>query len=93
MKNLLVKGGVISGDDGFISSTRKPFCSPLAQFHTWRECKSRNRRCKRARNGPIGDSVGRNVSLAMLAHLLPHHLRSLSMVFRLRLLKSFGLMW
>src|SRR5437588_7126943 len=44
-------------------------------------------------NEPIGGSVGSNVSLAILACLPLHHLRSPFMVCRSALLMSLALMW
>jgi hypothetical protein len=44
-------------------------------------------------NEPIGGSVGSNVSLAMLASLPPHPLRSPFMVSRSALLMHLALMW
>ena len=88
-----IGSAVISGDTGSICCARKPFCSPLAQFSTWRERMFTYRMCLPVPNEPIGGSVGSNVSLAMLASLPPHHLRSPFMVSRSALLTSLALMW
>src|SRR5258708_30723303 len=88
-----IGSAVISGDTGFISCARKPFCSPLAQFSTWRERMFPYPMCLPVPNEPIGGSVGSNVSLAMLVSLPPHYLRSPFMVSRSALLKHLALMW
>src|SRR6266566_1922630 len=84
-----IGSAVISGDIGSLCCALKPFCSPLAQFSTWRERMFPYRMCLPVPNEPIGGSVGSNVSLAMLASLPPHHLRSPFMVSRSALLTSF----
>src|SRR5712692_2930098 len=83
-----IGSAVISDDSGSLCCAHKPFCSPLAQFSMWQE-----RMCLPVPNEPIGGSVGSNVSLAMLASLPPHHLRSPFMVSRSALLTSLALMW
>src|SRR5712692_5180659 len=88
-----IGNAVRAGDDGSICCARKPYCSLLARFSTLKKRMSNPRICKRERSGPIGGSVGRNVSLAMLAHLLPHLLRSLSMVSQSCLPRPLALMW
>ncbi len=88
-----IGSAVISGDTGSLCCAPKPFCSPLAQFSRWQERIFISRMCLPVPNEPIGGSVGSNVSLAMLASLPPHHLRSPSMVSRSALLTSLALMW
>src|SRR5438034_644251 len=75
-----IGSAVSSGDTGSLCCAHKPFCSPLAQFSTCQERLFPYRMCLPVPNEPIGGSVGSNVSLAMLASLPPHHLRSLFMV-------------
>src|SRR5260370_14070616 len=65
---------VISGDTGSICCAHKPFCSPLAQFSTWRERMVPYPMCLHVPNEPIGGSVGSNVLLAMLVSLPLHQL-------------------
>src|SRR6266446_3200230 len=88
-----IGSAVISGDTGSRCCAPKPFCSPLAQFSRWQERIFIYRMCLPVPNEPIGGSVGSNVSLAMLASLPPHHLRSPSMVSRSALLTSLALTW
>ncbi len=88
-----IGSAVISGDTGSICCAHKPFCSPLAQFSTWRERMFPYPMCLPVPNELIGGSVGSNVLLAMLASLPPHHLRSPFMVSRSALLKYLALMW
>src|SRR5450631_1434222 len=81
------------GDGGSTSCEPKPFCSPLARLSTqWQRTLNLLLTCKRGRSGPIGDSVGLNVSHAMLVPLPPLRLRSLSMVSQFGLLKHLALM-
>src|SRR6266567_8068628 len=84
---------VICGDTGSLCCAHKPFCSPLAQFSMRRERMVPYRMCLPVPNELIGGSVGSNVSLAMLASLPPHHLRSPFMVSRSALLMHLALMW
>src|SRR5712692_11972720 len=88
-----VGSAVSYGDDGSICFAHKPFCSPLARFSTWREGVFNHTMCKPEPNAHIGGSVGVNVSLAMLAHPPPHHLRSPSMASRSCLPSPLALMW
>src|SRR5260221_3049460 len=88
-----IGSAVISDDAGSLCCAHKPFCSPLAQFSMWQEKMFPDWMCLPVPNEPIGGSVGSNVSLAMLALLPPHHLRSPFMVSRSALLTSLALMW
>ena len=83
---------VRSGDDGSSCCAHKPFCSPLDRLSTLKRMFN-PRTCKPERRGPIGGSVGSNVSLATLAHLLLHLLRSLSMVSQSCLPSPLAWMW
>src|SRR2546421_2012618 len=80
-------------DDGSICCAPKPFCSPLARFSTYWRRMFNPLTCKPERSGPIGDSVGRSVWLAMLAPLPHRRLKSPSMVSRSGLLSPLTLMW
>ena len=87
-------GSAVSSDDaGSLCCGHKPSCSLLVRFSTWRERMFPYRMGSPVPNEPIGGSVGSNVSLAMLALLPPHHLRSPFMVSRSALLTSLALMW
>src|SRR5229473_6745213 len=87
-------GSAVSSDDaGSLCCVHKPSCSLLVRFSTWRERMFPYRMCLPVPNEPIGGSVGSNVSLAMLALLPPHHLRSPFMASRSALLRSLALMW
>jgi len=88
-----IGSAVISGDTGSLCCALKAFCSPLAQFSMWQERMFPYRMCLPVPNEPTGGSVGSNVSLAMLASLPPHHLRSPFMVSQSALLTSLALMW
>src|SRR4051812_21733542 len=88
-----IGSAVRSGDDGSICCARKPFCSPLVRLSTWCKKICHKPMCKPEPSVPIGGSVGSNVLLAMLAHLLPHHLRSPSMVSQSCLPSPLALMW
>ncbi len=88
-----IGSAVISGDTGSLCCAHKPYCSPLAQLSMGWERRFPDRMCLPVPNEPTGGSVGSNVSLAMLALLPPHPLRSPFMVSRSALLTSLALMW
>src|SRR6266702_4257521 len=79
-------------DAGSSCCAPKPFCLPLAHFSMCWQRRFKLLTCKPERSGPIGDSVGRNVSLAMLVPLPLPHLRSPSMVSRSGLLSPLALL-
>src|SRR5712672_4165957 len=88
-----IGSAVRSGDDGSICCARKPFCWPLARLSTWCEKICHTPMCKPEPSVPIGGSVGSNVLLAMLVHLLLLHLKSPSMVSQCSLPSPLALTW
>src|SRR5258708_30202870 len=88
-----IGSAVISDDAGSLCCAHKPFCSPLAQFSMWQERMFPDPMCLPVPNEPIGGSVGGNVSLAMLALLPPHPLRSPLLVSQSAFLPAFALIW
>src|SRR6266550_8132344 len=88
-----IGSAVRSGDDGSSCCGHKPFCSPLVRLSTWCEKICHHPMCKPEPSVPIGGSVGSNVLLAMLAHLLLLHLKSPSMVSQCSLPSPLALTW
>src|SRR5258708_3602236 len=81
-----------SAGDGSICCAPKRFCSPLVRLSiSWQRALNPPIR-KPEHSGPIGGSIGTNVSLVMPALLLHHHLRLLSMASRSGLPKHLALM-